>query len=52
LEEQIQLLHSADVTKSDQLDYIQSNASKAINTLLKLEKENHNLKSELSGSME
>src|SRR5436190_17885439 len=38
--------------QSDQLKDIKNNASKAIEALLKMEKENSNLRSELSMSME
>src|SRR5436190_3795084 len=48
LESQIKLLHSADSVQSYQLKNVRSNASKAIDALLKMEKENFSLRSELS----
>jgi hypothetical protein len=52
LEKQIKLLCSADYVKSDQLMDVKSNASKAIEALLKTKNENSNLKNELSMCLE
>jgi hypothetical protein len=52
LEEQIKFLCSADIKKSDDLKRITSNASKAIDSLIRLEKQNSTLKSELLQCLE
>jgi len=52
MEEQIRLLKSADFRMSSDLHKIKSNASKAIDALLKVEKENSTLRSELSNTLE
>ena len=52
LEAQINLLQNAGSLQSDELRNIKSNASKAIEKLLKMEKENASLRSELSVCLE
>ena len=52
LEEQISLLRLADRENSDEHKAVISNAGRAIETLLKVEKENKNLRSELSACFE
>ena len=52
LEEQIQLLKSADIKMGVDLQRAKGNASKAVDALLKTERENSALRSELSRTME
>ena len=52
LEDYIRLLQASDTAQSDELKGIKTNASKAIDTLLKVEKENSSLRNELSGALE
>jgi hypothetical protein len=52
LEEQIKLLHSENVKKLDDLKHITTNTAKAIDSVIKLEKQNSTLKSELSQCLE
>jgi hypothetical protein len=52
LEDQIRFLRLSDLSWSDKLKSIKSNASKAIDALLKVEKENSSLRSELSKTLE
>jgi len=52
LEKQISLLKTADLETSDHLKSVKSNASRAITALMKVERENSILRSELSLSLE
>src|SRR6266487_1867509 len=52
MEEQIKLLKSADLKMAVDLQTVKSNASKAVDALLKTEKENTALRSELSKTLE
>jgi hypothetical protein len=52
LEDYIRLLQASDTVQSDELKSIKTNASKAIDALLKVEKENSSLRNELSGALE
>jgi hypothetical protein len=52
LEDYIRLLQASDTAQSDELKDIKTNASKAIDALLKVEKENSSLRNELSGALE